>query len=113
MSKTANNSTRCDWCGRLTRAADCYYRRPDGTAGYIVQPEWERFPGGDHTKPNVQSANDICEECAANHCPACGSEKIVTLTPSVPGPNGWGGRCKACQYQWAMLPPFVPEPEPA
>jgi hypothetical protein len=100
MSRAKNGSVRCDWCGRLSRSPDCAYTRPDGSAGYIVQPEWERFPGGDPTADSIQSTNDICEECAGNLCPACGSDAVVNLTPAAPGPSGWGGRCKACGHQW-------------
>jgi hypothetical protein len=102
MSRTANNGTRCDWCGRISRAKDCGYTKPDGTAGYIVQPEWQRFPGGDHTADSIPSSDDICEECASNRCPGCGSDQIVHKSPVVAGPTGWGGRCKACKHEWGM-----------
>ena len=102
MSRMKNMAIRCDWCGKLTRSRDGEYVRPDGSAGYIVQPEWERFPGGRTDNGSIPSENDICEECAANLCPACGSEAVVTITPTIPGPAGWGGRCKACSHIWGM-----------
>lgn len=54
MSRTKNNRTRCDWCGKLTSDALGHYLKPDGSGNYgrIVQPEWERFPGGDQTSAN-------------------------------------------------------------
>lgn len=101
MSLTKNKRTRCDWCGKLTSDNLGHYLKPDGrNYGRIVQPEWERFPGGNPTADSVQSTNDICEECAENHCPACGSDDIVSLTPTTPGPVGWGGRCKTCRFEW-------------
>ncbi len=103
MSLTKNRAVRCDWCGRLSRNPNGEYAKTDGTAGYIVQPEWERFPGGDPTATSVPSSSDICEECAADLCPACGSAEIVKTTPVVAGPMGWGGRCKSCNHQWGML----------
>ncbi len=104
MSRTRNNAIRCDWCGRLTRNVNGEYTRPDGvSAGYIVQPEWERFPGGVTTDGSIESNNDVCEECAAGRCPACGSAAIVQITPAVPGPDGFGGRCKDCGHEWEML----------
>lgn len=102
MSRTRNNAVRCDWCGKLSRDPDSAYRKADGTTGYIVQPEWERFPGGDHTADSVPSNNDICEECAANRCPACGTDSIVSVTPAMAGPDGFGGRCKSCNHQWSL-----------
>jgi hypothetical protein len=104
MSLTKNRRIRCDWCGKLTSDQLGHYLKADGVNyGRIVQPEWERFPGGDETSANqIQSDHDICEECAAGHCPGCGSDQIVNVTPATPGPDGFGGRCKACGYQWAM-----------
>jgi hypothetical protein len=102
VSLTKNRCVRCDWCGKLSNTDDGYYQRPDGSAGYIHQPERERFPAGDPTQPSVPSDNDICEECAEDRCPACGSEQIVRTTPTVAGPAGWGGRCKACKFIWGM-----------
>lgn len=102
MSRMKNSGIRCYWCGKLTRDQNGYYRRPDGTAGYIHQPEWERFLGGDPTQPSIPSTNDICEECSDDICPMCGSDQIVHTTPCVPGPVGWGGRCKACGKSWGM-----------
>lgn len=73
MSRTKNGATRCDWCGKLTRSKDGEYLKPDGvSAGYIVQPEWLRFPGGDPTQPNIPTELDICEECFEARCPLCG-----------------------------------------
>jgi DNA-directed RNA polymerase subunit RPC12/RpoP len=41
-----------------------------------------------------------------NLCPVCGSARVVKITPTVPGPNGWGGRCKDCGSRWDDdLPP--------
>lgn len=120
MSLTKNKCVRCDWCGKLTRDRDAHYLKPDGVNyGRIVQPEWVRFPGGDPTAemvPHPDEEKDICEECAADLCPACGSPKIVRTTPTVAGPTGWGGRCKACQFVWGLpaveLPPVPVEPLP-
>lgn len=101
MSMTKNKCVRCDWCGKLSNNRNGEYTRPDGrSAGYIHQPEWERFPGGDATAHNLSTDNDICEECAEDRCPACGSGSLVRTTPSVAGPTGWGGRCKACHFTW-------------
>jgi len=104
MSRMKNGSIRCDWCGRLTRNENGEYTKPDGvSAGYIVQPEWQRFPGGRTDVGSIPSEDDICEECAANRCSGCGSDLIVRATPSGGvGPFGWGGRCKACGYEWGM-----------
>lgn len=104
MSRTKNGCVRCDWCGKISRSQDAEYMRPDGSAGYIVEPEWMRFPGGDHTAPQEgePAGMDICEECAQGHCPACGGSEIVSIRPSTPGPDGWGGRCKACQHRWSF-----------
>ena len=103
MSRPKNGCTRCDWCGKLTRDRDAHYLKPDGVNyGRIVQPEWTRFPGGEETAGSMPDDRDICEECAEDHCPACGSERIVRLTPTMPGPSGWGGRCKACGWQWGL-----------
>jgi hypothetical protein len=105
MSGFGKKGVRCDWCGRFSNNPNGEYTRPDGSAGYIVQPEWERFPGGDPTvasTPSTPSNNDICEECSAGSCPTCGSYMIVRVTPAVPGPDGWGGRCKTCGHSWTM-----------
>jgi hypothetical protein len=94
MSRMKNGSIRCDWCGKLTRSRDGEYTKPDGvSAGYIHSPDWEK-----------DGPMEICEECAEDRCPFCGSEKIVKTTPSVPGPGGWGGRCKACAKSWGLQP---------
>lgn len=112
MSLTKNKCVRCDWCGKLSNSRDGYYKRPDGTAGRIIQPEWVRFPGGDptasrtdRTEPHPDDAKDICDECAEDRCPACGDTAIVRTTPTVAGPAGWGGRCKACQFAWGLPVP--------
>lgn len=55
MSLAKNGSIRCDGCGKLSRTKDGYYRRPDGTAGYI----------------RGQAKEDYCDECAGK-----------TLTPT-------------------------------
>lgn len=108
MSQTRNGGIRCDWCGRLTRNRSGEYTRPDGvSAGYIVQPEWERFPGGDPTRESIPSERDICEECAADRCPGCGSGRIVHQSPATPGAVGWGGRCKACGFSWGLPAPAL------
>lgn len=111
MSLTKNGCTRCDWCGKLTRDRDGHYLKPDGVNyGRIVQPEWQRFPGGDQTSQNqIQSDDDICEECEYNRCPGCGSDQIVHTKPGIAGPIGWGGRCKACKYEWGMPEKEYPE----
>lgn len=72
MSQLRNKAIQCDWCGKLTKGAGGEYRRKDGSYGRIVQPEWERFPGGDPTGPGIQTENDICEECASLRCYCCG-----------------------------------------
>lgn len=33
-------------------------------------------------------------------CPKCLSKELVRITPGIPGPTGWGFRCKACQHRW-------------
>jgi hypothetical protein len=100
MSQTKNGCLRCDWCGKLTRSKSCEYVKANGSAGYINQPEWERFPGGDPTKPGPNGPDadkDICEECAEKHCCACGSTAIV-----VPDPAVWAGHCETCGYRWSL-----------
>lgn len=91
MTLLRNRSHRCDFCGKLSRAEDGYYRKPDGTAGYIHSPDWDK-----------DGPFDTCEECAEKRCPACGSAQIVNITPATPGPTGWGGRCKDCGHKWCM-----------
>lgn len=101
MSVTWNKCVRCDWCGRLSRNRLGEYTKPDGvSAGYIRQPDW--FRNEDGSNRYTDDGTDICEECAADRCPGCGSDQIVTTTPTVPGPAGWGGRCKACNHHWGM-----------
>lgn len=97
MSRFKGKGVRCDWCGKFSNNENGEYTKSDGiSAGYIVQPEWERFPGGDHAVPSLQSDKDICEECADDLCRFCGSDLIVRQTPVVAGPHGWGYRCKTC-----------------
>ncbi len=94
MSRARNGSIRCDWCGKLTASQDGAYRLPghtDGAVGYMHSPDWDK-----------DSDTDICEECFRNHCPLCGSAKIVHTVPQVPGPIGWGGRCKDCGGHWGL-----------
>jgi len=87
---------RCDWCGKIANNQNGEYERPVVNAsgyhlaGYIRQPDWDK-----------ESRYDICEECAANCCPFCGSDKIVRVTPPAPGPYGCG-RCKDCEKRWVM-----------
>jgi hypothetical protein len=103
MSRFGKKGVRCDYCGKIANNENGEYTRPDGvSAGYIHQPEWERFPGGRTDASSLQSSNDICEECAAGLCPFCGSNRIVHTHPAVPGPDGWGGRCKACEKMWSL-----------
>lgn len=114
MSLMKNGSIRCDWCGKLTRSDRGEYLKPDGvSAGYIVQPEWERFPGGDMKADSIRSTNDICEECADSLCPFCGSSQIVKPTPAIAGPVGWGGRCKACHKSWSIQIERMPDVQEA
>ena len=35
-------------------------------------------------------------------CPQCGSSSLVLITPSIPGPDGWARRCKACEHRWEI-----------
>ena len=110
MSVTKNGCVRCDWCGKLSKNKQGEYTKPDGVnAGYIHQPEWERFPEGRSDLSSIPSNNDICEECAEDCCPACGDTSIVRTTPTVAGPGGWGGRCKKCAFVWG-LPGTTTEP---
>lgn len=81
MSRFRKHGVRCDWCGKFTSNANGEYQKPDGSAGYIVQPEWERFPGGRTDVGSVQSTNDICEECAALRDPTTG----VCRPSPIPG----------------------------
>jgi hypothetical protein len=92
VSQFGIRGARCDWCGKFSRNNSGEYTKPDGvSAGYIHAPPWD-----------ADSDNDICEECANDLCPFCGSACIVKTTPAIPGPNGWGGRCKACAKWWGM-----------
>jgi hypothetical protein len=90
VSRNKNNSIRCDFCGKLTNSQDGYYEKPDGSAGYIHSPDWDK-----------DGPIDTCEECAEARCPFCGSQRIVHKTPVVAGPYGWGGRCKDCGKSWS------------
>ena len=91
MSRMKNLTIKCDYCGKFTRNEDGYYKKKDGTAGYIHSPDWDK-----------DGAFDTCEECAANRCPKCASLIIVHTTPATAGPNGWGGRCKSCGFTWGF-----------
>ncbi len=33
-----------------------------------------------------------------DRCPACGSTDLITTTPAIPGPAGWGQRCGDCAW---------------
>jgi hypothetical protein len=104
MSEATNGSVRCDWCGKLSRHPLGEYTRPGGVSvGYIRAPDWDK-----------DGEFDICRECAVGLCPSCGSAKVVRITPANPGPDGWGGRCKACGHRWTMpemsIPNLGPEP---
>jgi len=91
---------RCDWCGKIANNPNGEYTKPDGiSAGYIHSPDWDK--DGD---------DDICEECANDLCPFCGSFEVVRLTPSIPGPLGWASRCKKCGKDW-ILQQTVDQPE--
>jgi hypothetical protein len=37
-----------------------------------------------------------------DECPKCGSSRVVSLTPTVPGPTGWGFRCRECRHEWNL-----------
>ena len=39
------------------------------------------------------------------HCPSCMSDKVIRLTPTTPGPDGWGYRCKKCGTTWNISAP--------
>lgn len=92
MSLLANKSVMCDWCGKLSRHPLGQYTKPDGVSvGYIHAPDWWK-----------DGQADVCEECADGRCPHCGSTEVVRLTPRLPGPIGWGGRCKACERKWSL-----------
>ena len=86
---------RCDWCGKIANNPDGEYERPVRNergcklAGHIHAPHWDQ-----------EGSDDICEECASDLCPYCGSPEVVRVTPASPGPVGWGGRCKACNKEW-------------
>jgi hypothetical protein len=101
MSSFGKHGYRCDWCGKIANNIKGEYERPKTNAagyhlaGYIKQPNWER-------EQDIQSSNDICDECEESRCPYCGSEKIVSQTPVVAGPDGWGGRCKDCGKEWGQ-----------
>ena len=100
MSVTKNKCVRCDWCGKLSNNALGEYTKPDGVcAGYIHMPDWCRNEDG---SAKGDDGRDICEECAEDRCPSCGSESIVRTTPTVAGPAGWGGRCKTCGFVWGL-----------
>lgn len=108
MSLTKNGCTRCDWCGKLSNNKLGEYTKPDGACvGYINQPEWYRTESG--ADKGIDDGSDICEECEDNRCPGCGSDQIVHMRPGIAGPLGWGGRCKACKYEWGMPEKEYPE----
>jgi hypothetical protein len=104
MSIFTKTGVRCDWCGKISNRPDGEYVRPSRfgylLVGYIRQPEWERNHTENDKHEPIDSEHDICEECAADLCPECGSDQIVKLTPVIPGPDGWGGRCKTCGKRW-------------
>jgi hypothetical protein len=104
MSMFGKQGVRCDWCGKFSADRFGEYRKPDGIHfGRIRQPEWEReHYDADGKHAPIDSEFDICEECAANLCPNCGSDQVVRVTPMTPGPDGWGGWCKACEKRWSM-----------
>jgi hypothetical protein len=101
MSTFGKHGVRCDWCGKISNHPRGEYVRPvrnehgDRLTGYITM----RKIGGE------DFGNDICQECAADLCPFCASDQIVRVTPAMPGPEGWGGRCKACGERWSMPTP--------
>lgn len=82
---------RCDWCGKFANNANGEYVRPNGHAGYIHAPDWDK-----------EGPFDICEECAEQLCPRCGCCDVVMMTPTVCGSMGWGARCKRCGENWAL-----------
>lgn len=94
MSAFGKRGVRCDWCGRFSANRGGEYTKPGtvGGAAYIHQA----FHGDD------DNGTDICEECRDGVCPKCRSEKVVKITPAIPGPDGWGGRCKVCGFGWEM-----------
>jgi hypothetical protein len=95
MSIFRKTGRRCDWCGKFSMHRTGEYTKPDGiSCGYMHAPEWDR-----------DGSADICEECAAGRCPKCGGAEVVNITPAIPGPDGWGGRCKACGHRWEMVAP--------
>ena len=88
---------RCTGCGKFSRSPIGEYRRADGSAGYIR-------PWDDQGQGPL-----LCEECRDGRCPVCASADIVQTHPSVPGPEGWGGRCKVCCRVWGDgMPEEVP-----
>ncbi len=97
MSRFGVNGYRCDWCGKIANNQDGEYQRPVtnaagvNLAGYIHSPDWDK-----------EGPRDICQECAENLCPYCGGKEIVHTHPGVPGPLGWGGRCKTCGRSWSL-----------
>lgn len=105
MSVFGKQGRRCDWCGKFTQAHDGEYTRPVknvhgvNLAGYIRQPSWFFNDDGSLIDGNNHDF-DICEECASDLCPHCGSQDVVMITPADPGPTGWGGRCNACGKRW-------------
>jgi hypothetical protein len=106
MSAFQQTGVRCDWCGKFARNERGEYTRPicneHGVplAGYIRRPPWEVDEHGNDKSPD--DGFDICEECRIGLCPQCGENEIVRVTPATPGPDGWGGRCKACGFEWTI-----------
>lgn len=93
MSQFKERGVRCDWCGNFSSNQSGEYTKPDGVScGYIRQA----FHGAE------DNGSDICEECKADQCPKCGGDSVVRMTPSTPGPTGWGGRCEACGHHWQL-----------
>jgi transposase-like protein len=35
-------------------------------------------------------------------CPKCNSDNFILITPYIPGPTGWGYRCKSCNHTWEL-----------
>jgi len=90
MSRTSNGKIQCNFCRKLSGSDEGFYAKPDGRTGYIHSPDWDK-----------DGPFDTCEECAEKRCPWCGSTLIINVTPAIPGPTGWGGRCKSCGERWS------------
>lgn len=86
MSRFGKEGCRCDWCGKFTNNRNGEYTKPNGNAGYIHSPDWDK-----------NGSDDVCEECAGLLCPHCGSGGIVSASETP-----LRVQCKDCGRYWSL-----------